>query len=101
MQGNPGEGYSQTRHNIGFVVIDSFAKKHNLHFHNSINNSKNNNDMLTVKGRLKSNNNNNNNNNSNNSFILVKPLTYMNRSGIAVKQIMKQFEVLSLSIIDY
>ena len=31
-QGNPGEKYTTTRHNIGFVVLDSFAKQRDLRF---------------------------------------------------------------------
>lgn len=29
-QGNPGRRYNDTRHNIGFMVIDTFAKKHKV-----------------------------------------------------------------------
>lgn len=30
--GNPGKEYEKTRHNIGFMVLDSFAQKHGLSF---------------------------------------------------------------------
>ena len=28
--GNPGKEYEQTRHNMGFMIIDEFAKKNNV-----------------------------------------------------------------------
>jgi peptidyl-tRNA hydrolase, PTH1 family len=31
-QGNPGAEYEKTRHNVGFLAIDFFAKKHGLQF---------------------------------------------------------------------
>ena len=30
--GNPGAEYENTRHNMGFMTLDRFAKKHNLEF---------------------------------------------------------------------
>ena len=32
--GNPGLLYKNTRHNIGFMVLDAYAKEHNLKFKN-------------------------------------------------------------------
>ena len=31
-QGNPGQEYEQTRHNVGFRVLDSYAQKHGIEF---------------------------------------------------------------------
>ncbi len=65
--GNVGEKYHNTRHNIGFKILDEFAKKEELSFEvqklGDIAKYK-------FKGR---------------TFIFLKPSTYMNLSGKAVK----------------
>lgn len=65
--GNVGEKYDHTRHNIGFSILDEIAKQENVIFEpqklGSI-------AKFRYKGRL---------------FILLKPATYMNLSGKAVK----------------
>ncbi len=65
--GNIGAEYSGTRHNAGFEVADAFARKHSAQFQPSRLA-----DMAEVKlkGRL---------------LIVIKPTTYMNLSGKAVK----------------
>lgn len=65
--GNIGEKYENTRHNIGFKVLDYFAKQENLTFSTDKLG-----DVTTykLKGR---------------TFIFLKPNTYMNLSGKAVK----------------
>lgn len=67
--GNPGNRYSQTRHNVGFKVIENLALKFNLKPQSE---SKN---YLTYRGKFE-----------NNEFSLLLPQTYMNLSGIAVKE---------------
>ena len=64
--GNIGEKYTNTRHNIGFKILDHFASKENLTFE-----TKKLGDVTTfkLKGR---------------TFIFLKPSTYMNLSGKAV-----------------
>ncbi len=64
--GNIGEKYENTRHNIGFKVLDRFAKKESLTFK-----TEKLGDLTTfkLKGR---------------TFIFLKPNTYMNLSGKAV-----------------
>ncbi len=64
--GNPGEKYKYTRHNFGFLVLDTFAKKHNLSF-------KIYQDLKTEIALYED------------KALLLKPLTYMNLSGKAVK----------------
>jgi len=65
--GNIGADYEDTRHNIGFKVLDHLAKKESLTFETqklgAITTYK-------LKGR---------------TFILLKPSTYMNLSGKAIK----------------
>jgi PTH1 family peptidyl-tRNA hydrolase len=65
--GNPGEKYKDTRHNFGFLVIDNFAKKHGLNF-------KFYKELESEAAFYKD------------KAILIKPLTYMNISGRAVKK---------------
>jgi PTH1 family peptidyl-tRNA hydrolase len=65
--GNIGAEYAQTRHNIGFDVLDLFADRHKVLFQS---------DRLadTTRFRVK-----------NKQAICIKPTTYMNLSGKAVK----------------
>ena len=65
--GNIGESYKNTRHNIGFSVLDSLAARFGVQFE-----TKKLGDLAQyqVKGR---------------TFLLLKPSTYMNLSGKAVK----------------
>lgn len=64
--GNIGPEYENTRHNIGFMVLDALAKASNIFFEPNRYAST---ATLKFKGR---------------TFILVKPTTYMNLSGKAV-----------------
>ena len=74
--GNPGPEYEYTRHNMGFMVIDSFAKKHGV----SISKKKFNGLYEIVEiGSTK--------------VILLKPLSYMNLSGMVVKEFVHYFKV--------
>lgn len=65
--GNIGKEYENTRHNIGFKILDHFAKKEDLTFQ-----TQKLGDVSTysIKGR---------------KLIFLKPSTYMNLSGKAVK----------------
>lgn len=64
--GNIGDRYANTRHNIGFRILDTFAKEEDLSFENQ---KLGDIAIYKMKGR---------------SFILLKPSTYMNLSGKAV-----------------
>ncbi len=64
--GNIGEKYHNTRHNIGFKILDHFAKKEELLFE-----TKKLGDLTTFKFKGR-------------TFILLKPSTYMNLSGKSV-----------------
>jgi PTH1 family peptidyl-tRNA hydrolase len=69
--GNPGIKYAETRHNVGFILIDHLAGI----FQISLTAKKW--DSLIGKGYI-----------GERQFLLAKPLTYMNRSGLAVAQIL-------------
>lgn len=64
--GNSGVEYANTRHNIGFDVLDDLAKEHDLTFKS---------DRLADVSELKY---------KGKQLVLVKPTTYMNLSGKAV-----------------
>lgn len=66
--GNPEKKYEHTRHNCGFRVIDFYAKKNNLTFKNKYN-------SLYAENIV-----------NGEKLILVKPQTYMNLSGVAVRK---------------
>lgn len=65
--GNPGARYADTRHNIGFVIIDMLADRLAVRdFHLEA-------DSLVAEART-----------DRHTLVLCKPQTYMNRSGLAV-----------------
>jgi peptidyl-tRNA hydrolase, PTH1 family len=70
--GNPGEKYSKTKHNLGFIIIDELANKLGLtwqfdkHFNAEVC--------------------------RNGDLILVKPQTYMNDSGVSIAKILNYFK---------
>lgn len=83
--GNVGEQYAHTRHNIGFDVVSAFVIKHGGFFQ-----SKRLADVAEVKWKGK-------------IFICIKPTTYMNLSGRAVKYWLDKENILvenSLTIVD-
>ena len=65
--GNPGLEYADTRHNIGFMILDTFAEVSNITFKTERYGS-------VAYTRLK-----------NKQLVLLKPSTYMNLSGAAVR----------------
>ncbi len=69
--GNPGPHYSGTRHNMGFVVLDELAAKLNIAFTARGQHS------LKAKGII-----------CGKYVVLAKPLTYMNLSGGAVRELL-------------
>ncbi len=70
--GNPGADYVNTRHNIGFDVVDAVADRVKAppYEHDRGNT------MLTT-GRFRG-----------HAFLIARPLTYMNRSGAAVRALL-------------
>lgn len=73
--GNIGAEYENTRHNIGFMVLDELASSSNIFFE-----SNRYADTLTLKFKGR-------------TFILVKPTTYMNLSGKAVNYYLQNEKV--------
>ena len=65
--GNPGTKYENTRHNLGFQVLDLLAGDHNWE-------NKYQSEFLKL-----------------NDVILAKPQTFMNNSGLAVAEILKYY----------
>jgi PTH1 family peptidyl-tRNA hydrolase len=74
--GNPGRQYLNTRHNIGFQILDSFCKKHGLAFGPSKS------DYWLVESSF-----------STFHFFLVKPTTYVNNTGIVVKELIGKYNL--------
>lgn len=73
--GNPGKEYEKTHHNMGFMVLDEFAKKHDLKI------SKNKDKALIFEGNVLG-----------EKIVLAKPLTYMNLSGESVVSLKNRFK---------
>lgn len=73
--GNIGAEYHNTRHNIGFNVLDALAKASNLVFTDGRYGMTT---KLSIKGR---------------QLLLLKPSTYMNLSGNAVRYWMQQEKI--------
>src|SRR5438067_1026563 len=74
--GNPGTQYEQTRHNVGFRVVDKLAAK--LGWKWTERRSR----AILASGMLGS-----------EKVVLVKPITYMNNSGEAVSELMRWYKV--------
>lgn len=74
--GNPGKEYQNTRHNIGFDVIDKLAEKENI----SVLEKKH--KALIGKGYV-----------GGQKCVLAKPLTYMNLSGESVRELVDYYKV--------
>lgn len=73
--GNPGEKYSATRHNVGFMVLDRLSDEYRIPLAER--------DGYSLgKGAI-----------DNVPVVLLKPLTYMNLSGVAIKKVLKKFNV--------
>ena len=66
--GNPGREYKNTRHNIGFMVLDNYLGK--VAWKNFY--------STTIEGE---------------DVIFLKPLTYMNLSGMAVSKVVKFYKI--------
>ncbi len=70
--GNPGERYAKTRHNVGWMVLDRLADRAGWDGKGRERDA-----SMIVQGRFRS-----------LDLILVKPLTFMNESGLAVRKVL-------------
>lgn len=74
--GNPGPRYVDTRHNLGYRVAEAFASRHGTeHFRSD-------GDRLEARLRV-----------GGEEMLVVKPLTFMNESGVAVKRVLAKHGV--------
>lgn len=74
--GNPGREYENTRHNIGFMMMDSYVQKKNLGSFREKDRG------LYLKTKL-----------FNEDVIFLKPLSYMNLSGEVVKKYVQFYKI--------
>ncbi|MEA2240101.1 MAG: peptidyl-tRNA hydrolase, family [Thermoanaerobaculia bacterium] len=72
--GNPGAEYERSRHNVGWMIVDAFAKKFRIDV------SRHEKDAMTGEGRV-----------AGGSVKVAKPLTFMNLSGDAVKLLVNAY----------
>lgn len=74
--GNPGKDYTNTRHNIGFDVIDKLAEKENIGVLEKKHKA------IIGKGYI-----------DGQKVVLVKPQTYMNLSGESVREVVDYYKI--------
>jgi len=74
--GNPGDKYENTRHNVGFMVADEVADRQNAPIQKIKFKALTN--LLTVAGE---------------KVLVMKPITYMNLSGEAVRQAVDFYKI--------
>lgn len=74
--GNPGAEYAQTRHNVGFMLVDAYARERGLiaDWHSD-------HEALIAKTRV-----------NGKAALLVKPQTFMNDSGRAVAAVLNWYK---------
>ena len=74
--GNPGRGYANNRHNVGFICLSHFAMTQGIQF------DKKQGKARIVTGEV-----------AGNKVVLAKPQTYMNLSGESVSRLIKKFDI--------
>jgi len=74
--GNPGPKYRDTLHNVGFMTMDILAARHGVSFETAPADAL----MARVRGVA-------------GGLLLAKPLTFMNRSGAAVGDLLRFFKI--------
>lgn len=76
--GNPGKEYGSTRHNVGFMVIDRLAERLRVSLHAGRGEYRLSDPAPLASGAR--------------DVVLLKPLTYMNNSGVAVREVVEYFK---------
>lgn len=74
--GNPGKEYQKTRHNLGFMVLDKMAEEAGVKFTSS---PKTHSEMCKLNA----------------TTLLCKPQTFMNNSGLAVRELLEYYKLFS------
>jgi len=74
--GNPGPQYAETRHNIGFLLVDLLAEEYKLQFRAKF-------QGLWTEGKVEG-----------ERLLLLKPQTFMNLSGRSVREITNFYKIL-------
>ncbi|SPF54178.1 Peptidyl-tRNA hydrolase [Candidatus Desulfosporosinus infrequens] len=74
--GNPGPQYAETRHNIGFLLVDRLAEAYNLQYRAKF-------QGLWTEGKVEG-----------ERFLILKPQTFMNLSGRSVRELTNFYKVL-------
>ncbi len=72
--GNPGISYRRTRHNLGFMVVQSLAEQREMRFRRSQHHTS---QARGIMGKE--------------DVLLVRPMTFMNASGTAIAAALKQY----------
>ena len=80
--GNPGAKHASTRHNLGFLAADAIAARHDFEPWRSRHHG------LAAKGAV-----------GGERVLLLKPMTYMNRSGVAVADAMRFFKLTPAQVV--
>jgi len=71
--GNPGKKYKDTKHNVGFMSLNSYAQANKIKYKKSI----------KFTGEIA----------KTDKTILLKPKTYMNNSGLSVRKVMQYYKI--------
>ncbi len=80
--GNPGHQYLRTRHNIGFVVLDEWSQQLDMAFQPTGRT------YLAAEGEI-----------GHRGAILIKPMTFMNKSGVAVVEALERYRFTEFIVI--
>ena len=74
--GNPGRRYEKSRHNIGYMCLNRFAREHGIHFNKK--------QCLSRVGLGEV---------AGNKVVLARPQTFMNRSGEAIGRLTRKYDI--------
>jgi peptidyl-tRNA hydrolase, PTH1 family len=78
--GNPGPQYARNRHNIGFQVVDLFARRHQIDLGKMQHKARLGDGWVQQGGQRQ-------------KVLLIKPLTFMNNSGEAVAPLVRYYDI--------